>query len=265
MKIHNLVPAVMSEPGRLSTELARDKVGVVMKIFNEITRASVIMGIHVDAQTAKFNAKESIDHIKKTYPFAHVDDICNAITMGAYGQLKFEGQLTTLSASNIYQWYKELRLNHQDKMVSPPIAPANIEQEVTEEMKKHEMRESFSKFISDVKQHDIVLDIHFEKLLKMGLELTNEDKRKVFAEEMEKLVNNPPIELFYDKKNRELVREMQRYWDTLKDKDTYNYALMPHNPLQKKAVWFTKRTFAIRFCEKIGKEALLAKFDEIYG
>ena len=265
MKIHNLVPAVMSEPGRLSTELAKDKVGVVMKIFNEITRASAIMGIHVDAQTAKFNAKESIDFIKKTYPFAHVDDICNAITMGAYGQLKFEGQLTTLSASNIYQWYKELRLSHQDKMVSPPASPVNHEQEITEEMKKHEIRESFIKFISDVRQNDIVLDWHFDKLVKLGLELTSEEKRAVFNDEMAKLVDNPPIELFYDKKNRELVREMQRYWDTLEDKNSYNYNLMPKNPLHKKAVWGTKRTFAIRFCEKMGKDVLLAKFDEVYG
>lgn len=265
MKIHNLVPAVMTEPGRLSTELARDKVGVIMKIFNEISKASVIMGIHVDAQTAKFNAKESIDHIKKSYPFAHVDDICTAINMGAYGQLRFEGQLTTLSASNIYQWYKELRLNHQDKMMAPPPVQFNPVQEITEEMKKHEIRESFIKFISDVRQNDIVLDWHFDKLIKLGLDLTSEEKRAVFNDEMNKLVENPPVEFYRDKKNREYIREMQRYWDTLEDKNSYNYALMPHNPMHKRAIWATKRTFAIRFCEKMGKDVLLTKFDEVYG
>ena len=265
MKIHNLVPAVLNEPGRLSTELARDKTGVVMRIFQEITRAAVIMGIHVDAQTAKYNAKESIDFIKKNYPYAHVDDICKAINMGAFGQLKFDGQLSTLSASNIYQWYKELRLNHQDQMMSPPPAQFNPVEEVTEEMKKHEMKESFTRFISDVRQNDLVLDIHFDKLVKLGLILSNEDKREIFNQEMDKLVENPPLDFFRDKKNREYVREMQRYWDSLEDKHTYDYNLMPQNPMHKRAVWQTKRTFAIKFCQSITKDELLAKYDAIYG
>ena len=227
MKIYNLVPFEANQPGRINAEYQKDKQGVVLKIFEQINRAALIMGINVDAHVAKANAVEAIGYIKTNYPHAHIEDVCQAIKMGAFGQIKLDNQLNTLSASNIFQWYKEFRLNHQDKMVAPPPSPQAINSEPDEEEKKKIARQSFEKFISDVRNNDLILEIHFEKLLKLGLELTNEDKRKVFVVEMEKLINNPPIEFYEDRKKREQVREMNSYWDSLEDKFKYNYALMP--------------------------------------
>jgi cellobiose-specific phosphotransferase system component IIA len=264
MKIYNMVPAVISEPGRLSTELARDKQSVVLKIFEQISRAAVIMGINVEGASAKHNAIEAIDYIKKNYPYAHVDDICQAIKMGAFGQLKFDGQLSTLSASNIFQWYKDFRLNHQDKMVSPPPAVVVTNDEPDEQMKKDAIRASFINFITDPKANDILVDLHFDRLLKIGLNLSNEEKRESFNKEMTKIINNPPIEFYQNKKTREMVREIQTYWDSLEDKHKYNYSLMAENAMHKRAVWASKKDVCIKYIASQDKETLIKKFDEIF-
>jgi len=136
MKVLNLVPYQSQVPGRLAHELQNNRQGVVLRIFEEIMRSAVVMGISVEAKSAKMNAVEAIDKIKEVYPTAHIEDIAEAIKMGAFGQIKLDNQLHTLSASNIFQWYREFRANHQDKMKSPPPPPpAYKEFEVTEEMK----------------------------------------------------------------------------------------------------------------------------------
>lgn len=265
MKIYNLVPYEANEPGRLNAEYTRDKQAVVLKIFEQINRSALIMGINVDAHVAKANAVEAIGYIKNLYPHAHLDDVCTAIKMGAFGQIKLDNQLNTLSASNIFQWYKEFRLNHQDKMVAPPAPPVAYNAEPDEDKKKKIALESFTKFVSDVKGNDLILDIYFDKLLKIGLEVTSEKKRDVFNKEMEKLINNPPIEFYQDRKSREQVREIQSYWDSLTDKHKFNYALMPENIMQKRCVFNTKRALAIEFVSGQDKQTLINKFVEIYG
>jgi len=264
MKIYNLVPYEANQPGRLTAEYARDKQAVVLKIFEQINRSALIMGINVDAHVAKHNAVEAIGKIKTSYPHAHIDDVCLAIKMGAFGEIKLENQLNTLSASNIFQWYKEFRLNHQDKMVSPPPAPKPYITDPDEDVKKTIARMSFEKFISDVRNNDLIIEIHFDVLLKIGLELSNEEKRKVFNQQMEKLVNNPPIEFYTNKKSREQVRELQTYWDSLEDKDKYDYPRMSYNIMHKQAVRDTKKTIAIKYVGSMSKEEIMAKYDAIH-
>ncbi len=181
--------------------------------------------------------------------------------MGAYGQLKFEGQLSTLSASNIFQWYKEFRLNHQDKMVSPPASAKIEEPQYSSEMKDNVIKESFIKFISDPKQNDILLDMHFDKLVKIGLDLSKEHKRNLFNSELEKLIDNPPVEFYKDKKHREEVREIQNYYDSLEDKHKYDYNLMALNCMHKRCVRSTKLRTAIEFIREVGTEELIKRYE----
>lgn len=265
MKVFNLVPSVVSEPGRLSAELSRDKQKVILRIFEEITRCSVIMGINVEAQSAKHNAVEVVDFIKKQWPYAHIDDICQAIKMGAYGQLRFEGQLSTLSASNIYQWYKEFRMNHQDKMVAPPPAPPPAYPEITDNMKKTIVRESFESYIDDPEQRENMVELHYDRLVTLGLKLSNQEKIDAFNKEMHKIINNPPIDLYKDKKGRMQIREIQHYWDDLEDKTQYNYNLHSLNPLHKMAVYQSKVKLVNAWLKTQDKKELMKKFDEVYG
>lgn len=265
MKLYNMIPAKIDQPGRLSVELAQNKQQVILKIFEEIVKSAVIMGINVEAQSAKHNAVEVIDFIKKQWPYAHIDDICQSIRMGAYGQIRFEGQLSTLSASNIYQWYKEFRMSHQDKMVSPPPPPPPVYPEPTEDMKKAIIRDSFESYINDHEMKESMVELHFDKLISLGLDLSNDDKREAFQKELQRIIDNPPIDLYKDKKGRVSIREIQTYWDSLEDKNQYNYGLHSHNPLHKQAVTQSKVKIANGWLKKQDKVQLLKKFDEVYG
>lgn len=265
MKVFNMVPSVVNIPGRLSVELANNKQQVILKIFEEIVKSAVIMGINVEAQSAKHNAIEVVDHIKKQWPYAHIDDICQAIKMGAYGQLRFEGQLSTLSASNIYQWYKEFRMSHQDKMVSPPPPPPPVYPEPTEDMKKAIIRDSFESYIKDHELKESMVELHFDRLIALGLNLSNDDKREAFHKELQRIIDNPPIDMYKDKKGRASIREIQHYWDALEDKSQYNYALHSLNPLHKQAVVQSKVKLANAWLSKQDKDELLKKFDQVYG
>lgn len=265
MKVLNLIPQNVQVSGRLSHELANNKQQTVLRIFEEIVRNAVIMGISVEAQSAKRNAIEALDKIREVYPHAHLDDIAEAIKMGAFGQIKLENQLHTLSASNIFQWYREFRLNHQDKMKSPP-PPEYKEMEITEDMKTAMIRKSFFRFITAPLECDHMIDPYYDKLSSWGvLNASTEDKNLAYHYEVEKLVNNVPLEFMQDKATRTKVREFQRYYDEREDKLKMNFAMWADNPLHKRAVWASKRRLVLEFLKTADIQMLMDKFDEKHG
>lgn len=258
---------IQNLPGRLNHELANNRQGVVLRIFEEIMRSAVVMGISVEARSAKMNAVESLDKIREVYPMAVVEDIAEAIKMGAFGQIKLDNQLHTLSASNIFQWYREFRLNHQDKMKSPPPPPPAYQDfEITEEMKIAIMRKSFFRFITAPYECDHMMDLYFDKLTKWDvLRPSNEDKTNAYLSEVLKLVNNVPLEFMKDKASREKVREFQRYYDEREDKTKMDFTLWKENPLHKRAVFMAKRRLILDFLATTTTEELMAKFDRENG
>jgi hypothetical protein len=267
MKVMNLVPYNSALPGRLSHELANNRQAVVLRIFEEIVRNAVVMGISVEAQSAKRNAVEAIDEIKKVYPTAHIDDIAEAIKMGAFGHIKLDNQLHTLSASNIFQWYKEFRLHHQDKMKSPPPPPpAYKEFEVTEEMKVAIMRKSFYRFITAPNECDHMMDLYYEKLEKWDvLRPSTDAKNDAYQYEVFKLINNVPFEFMTDKASRTKVREFQRYYDELEDKRKIRFEMWAENPIHKRAVYMAKRKLIMDFLKTANTEELMDIFDSKNG
>ncbi len=266
MKVMNLVPYQDDVPGRIASELRRDKQSVIFKIFEEINRNALIMGISVDAGSAKANAVEAVDFIKNTFPTAHIDDICKSMRMGAYGQLRFDGQMNTLSASNIFQWYKLFRQDHQDKMVAPPAARLLPEPTITDNMKKEVVRESFINFITNPREYELIIPMHFDKLIQIGvLTLTDDEKRKAYLDEAFILVNNPPLDLMKDRKGRESVREYQTYYDSLEKKEDFKYHLYKDNPMHKTALFNAKKRIAINFLKNADKEQIIKLYDQTYG
>jgi len=267
MKVLNLVPYQSQVPGRLAHELQNNRQGVVLRIFEEIMRSAVVMGISVEAKSAKMNAVESIDKIKEVYPTAHIEDIAEAIKMGAFGQIKLDNQLHTLSASNIFQWYREFRANHQDKMKSPPPPPPEYKEfEVTEEMKNAVMRKSFYRFISEPDECDHMIELYYDKLTSWSvLNASTEVKNDAYQSEVFKLVNNVPFEFMQTKQLRTQVREFQRYYDDREDKTKMDFNMWKENPLHKRAVWASKRKILMDFLKTADKEQLMAKFDEKHG
>jgi hypothetical protein len=264
MKVLNLVPYNSQVPGRLIHELQNNRQGVVLRIFEEIMRSAVVMGISVEAKSAKMNAVEAIDKIKEVYPTAHIEDIAEAIKMGAFGQIKLDNQLHTLSASNIFQWYREFRTNHQDKMKSPPPPPPPYQEfEVTEEMKNAVMRKSFYRFITAPDECDHMIDLYYDKLSSWNvLNDSTEVKNDAYQSELLKLVNNVPLEFMQNKLMRTQVREFQRYYDEREDKNKMDFTLWKENPLHKRAVWSAKKKIIRDFLKTADVEMLMQKFDE---
>jgi hypothetical protein len=267
MKVMNLVPYNSQLPGRISHELQNNRQGVVLRIFEEIMRSAVVMGISVEAKSAKMNTVEAIDKIKEVYPTAHIEDIAEAIKMGAFGQIKLDNQLHTLSASNIFQWYREFRANHQDKMKSPPPPPAPYQEfEVTEEMKNAIMRKSFYRFISEPQECDHMIELYYDKLSSWDvLNASTEVKNEAYQSEVFKLINNVPLELMQNKVSRTQVREFQKYYDEREDKTKMDFTFWKENPLHKRAVWASKRKIIMDFLKTADKEKLMDKFDEKHG
>jgi hypothetical protein len=265
-KVMNLVPASNNLPGRLGVELANNRQAVVLRIFEEINRNAIVMGISVEAQSAKRNAIESIDRIKEEWPQAHIDDICEAIKMGAFGQIKLDNQLHTMSASNIFNWYKEFRMNHQDKMKSPPPPPPEYKEfMITEDMKTAMIRKSFFRFISDPNESDHMIEPYYDKLITLGvLRPSDEVKTLAYHAEIFKLVNNVPMDFMYDKPKRLKCREFQNYYDGLEDKTKINFSMWAENPLHKRAILMAKRKMVIDFLKTTDKNAVMDAFDKYH-
>ncbi len=112
-------PPIKHVPGRLAHEVSTDKGKVLAEIAVAITRAYATIGLHADGLKIKETTELSVKKILEIYPSAMIADICKAIEMAAFGQIKIEDQLTTISAGNIFQWYKILRTQHGDKLSIP--------------------------------------------------------------------------------------------------------------------------------------------------
>lgn len=265
MKVLNLVPYNAQNPGRLAYELKENKQKVILRIFEEIHRSALIMGISVDAQIAKQNAIESSEQIRKQYPHAHLDDICNAIRMGAFGQIKLENQLNTLSAANIYGWYREMRLNHQDKMTSPPPPPFK-EPEMTQDEIRQEMINGVERFLSDPNQLEALAPAQYDLLTKYDVLKASESERTdMYLAELYKLIENPPLEFMTNKQSREKVREIQNYYDSLEDKKKFKFLDFSDNPIHRRAIFNSKARLVTNFAKNCDKKETLKVFIENYN
>jgi hypothetical protein len=151
-------------------------------------------------------------------------------------------------------------------MFAPPPAPALPPPTITDDMKKEVIRQSFINFITDPVQYELIIPMHFDKLIEMKvLNLSDDDKRNAFLHELSKYVNNPPVNMMLDKQSREKVRAYQRYFDQLEDKKNFNYAMWNDHPLHKMILFGTKKRIAIEFLKNANKEELIKKYDETYG
>ena len=110
---------VANSPGRLMHEFNADPKSVVMKVNDALHKAALVMGLNADAKTLAITASEAVKKILDVYPHAPVDDVTLAISMASYGEIRLENQLTTISASNIYGWYKVFRHDHSHLSTIP--------------------------------------------------------------------------------------------------------------------------------------------------
>lgn len=260
-----LVSRLADEPGRLAHEFAQDPKEVILRVNDALNRAALVMGIHPDAKTLAITATEAVKKILEVYPHAPVEDLATAIRMASFGELRVENQLTTISAYNVYGWYKQFREDKSHLTAMPPAAAINImNPEPSQSEKLQIVRRAFVNFVTDPQFNDLSLDFQFNKLVDIGaFNPSAEDKRKYYFAEAFKATQAPPIEFLKDRDKR---RDVLSYQDLYKSEgENIKFAEVTENALHRFIIDRAKRTMLMDFMKSTSSEHLIQLFDAKYG
>jgi hypothetical protein len=260
-----LVARLSDEPGRLSREFADDPKAVILKVNDALNRAALVMGIHPDAKTLAITATESVKKILEVYPHAPVEDLVVAIRMASFGELRVENQLTTISAYNVYGWYKQFREDKSHLTTMPPAAAVNImSQEPSESEKSKIVRRAFVNFVTDPQFNDLSIDFQIDKLSQIGAFTPSaEQKRKYYFDEAFKATQAPPLEFLKDRDKR---RDVLAYQDKYQlEGESIKFAEVIDNALHRFIIDRAKRTMVMDFMKNSNSDDLIKLFDEKFG
>lgn len=250
----------LEKAGRLNYELGANRKDTLAKIAGDIHKAALVMGISVDGEKSVLTATEALKKILEVYPTAWLQDISKAIEMGSFGQLKFAEQLNTISALNIFQWYKELRLAHPDKIGEPHLTKYK-DPEMTKEEKYKLMVEGFKKFVNTQKDDEIAQIIFFDRFVKMELiQLSTEDKNARTKSEIENLIKNTPLEILADGSNRRAATAFKNYYNGLEEPRKINWKEWGDNPLVVEAIRRVKRSLVAECLDFYDVEDLITQY-----
>ncbi len=232
----------LQKSGRLNFELGSNRKDTLAKIAHDIHKAALVMGISVDGEKSAITASEALKKILEVYPTAWVQDISKAIEMGSFGQIKLPDQLNTLSAANIFQWYRELRLNHPDKIGHPMETTHKVPEPPKPEEKFQLMVSSFSDFIKDPKKNDFAGMIYYERFVKMGfIDFSPEYRISKTIAEIENLLKNYPIDILNDRIKRRQANEFRAYFNDLPEPKNIRWQIWNENPIVSTAISSVKK------------------------
>jgi hypothetical protein len=241
----------LEKVGRLNYELGANRKDTLAKIAGDIHRAALVMGIGVDGEKSALTAIEALRKILEVYPTAWVQDISKAIEMGSFGQLKFAEQLNTISALNIFQWYKELRIAHPHLIGEP--TKTYQEPEMTNEEKVKLSINGFKLFINTQSKDELAQIVFYDRLVKMGvIKPTSEGKNARTIAEIEKLIKNMPLEILQDSNERRAANAFKHYYNALEEPKKVAWGEWAENPLVADAIRRVKRSLvreALEFYE----------------
>lgn len=247
--------------GRLNYELGNNRKDTLAKIAGDIHKAALVMGIGVDGEKSALTAMEALRKILEVYPTAWVQDISKAIEMGSFGQIKLPDQLNTISALNIFQWYKELRTTHPQLIGEPQIKKE--EKEVTNEEKYKLSIEGFRIFLNSQKNDELAQIVFYDRFVKMGVvSPTVEDKNARTKAEIEKLLKNIPLEILQDSNERKAANAFRAYYNELEEPKKVVWADWANNPLLDEAIRRVKRLLMQEALEFYEKEELMTMYQE---
>lgn len=242
----------LEKHGRLAFELGNSRKETLAQIAADLHKAALVMGISIDGEKSAITAAEALKKISEVYPTAWLKDVSKAIEMASFGQIKLPDQLNTLSAANIFQWYRELRLNHPDK-VGVPHLHHHETQEVSPEEKAKMMIHSFGRFLETYQKDEIAQTVYFDRLVKIGaVDISNEAKNERLIEELRKLVSFFPTEILGDRALRKQAMEFKHFFADLPEPKTVRWSDWANNSLVVCAIRNLKRKLvveALDFCD----------------
>jgi hypothetical protein len=210
------------KPGRLSHEYNQDKEAVMVNMIAAISKAHQTMSLTPEPKKIKEAAEAAIKKIMEVYPSALIDDILKALEMASFGEIKLDDQLTTISAANIFGWYKKFRMDfgHLSKACPPPPPKEVVEYYAN---KKHEEAVAFYReWLFEPEKSMFGLHRYYDRLIEWKfIDPLPEFKTKVFNEVLAEFCKDMDPARIYtgypDFKERNLVKEMiQEFTETRK-------------------------------------------------
>lgn len=257
---------IANAPGRLMHDFEADPKSVVMKVNDALHKAALVMGLNPDAKTLAITASEAVKKILDVYPHAPVEDIALAVSMASYGEIKLENQLTTISALNVYQWYKSFRYEHSHRSTLPPPPPSNtMYAEPTEAEKRKLVRDGFVAFVTNPTFHDLTIDFQCKKLMDIGaFEPSIEERRSYYFREAFRQTQAPPIDFLKDRVKRKDVYAFQDLFKQHGESMVFTEELRS-NVMHKLIADNAKRQMVIDFMSMADKDELIKLYDEKYG
>ena len=243
--------------GSLNYEFGNNRKDTLARIAGDIHKAALVMGISVDSEKSVVTASEVLKKIIEVYPSAWVADISKAIEMGSFGQIRLTDQLNTISAANIFGWYKELRLTHPEKIGEPKNTPYQ-EKEMTNQEKYDLSVQGFKMFITTQKNDELAQLVFYERLVKMGLiNPTGDDKNAKTKAEIEKLLENCPLDILQDNNARRAASTFKAHYLELQEPKVVAWPEWASNPLVAEAVKRVKRSFVQMALKSMDTEEIL--------
>jgi hypothetical protein len=254
--------------GCLAYELATDRASVAIKLTKAIYKAAGVFGISLDSEKASFTINEIITKVVKDYPNAFIDDICLAIELASFGEIKLENQLTTISAHNVFMWYKEFRMNHSHK--SSKAFTVNRE-DTTEsepsEAEKYKIKyTAFERFMNDPINNEIGMVLYYDVMVKIGaIEVPSPtDRQNAYLELALEYSNSIPVDLLM---KNELRRKAYEFADYVKEYDKANvfrYDLWDKNPLHERVVRECKSRIILKTIKEKSPKTILELYKSKY-
>jgi hypothetical protein len=243
--------------GSLNYEFSNNRKDTLARIAGDIHKAALVMGISVDGEKSAITASEVLKKIIEVYPSAWVADISKAIEMGSFGQIRLPDQLNTISAANIFGWYKELRLTHPEK-IGEPKNTGYQEKEMTNEEKYNLSVQGFKMFITTQKNDELAQLVFFERLVKMGLISPKpEDKNSMTKAEIEKMLENMPLDILQDNNDRRAASTFKTHYLELDEPKTVVWSEWATNPLVAEAIKRVKRSLVKEALKSQDTESIL--------
>lgn len=217
--------------GRLHYELGVRKQETLTIVLGCAHKAAMVMGIGLDGERSAMAVREALKKILEVYPSAWVQDICKSIEMASFGQIKLADQLNTISAANIFNWYREMRINHPDK-ISEPTARNYTEEEMPTSRKIAIMVNAFNEFLTNKTTDEQWQTMYYDRLVKMGyINLTADQKINLMIQRIEPMLVSYPKEILFDGVIRRAANRFRDYYRELPDPKKVNWAEWADNPI----------------------------------
>ncbi len=253
---------IKEQPGRLAHEIAKNKTEVLVKLVGAITKGYEVLGLSSSGpEKIKLTAEEAIKKILEVYPGAMVADIVKALEMASFGQIKLPEQLNTISAANIFGWYRVFRSEHGHLMSIPMTKAPTQMPEPTLQERKAIMLKAFEAFISDPVKNDLATDIYFQKLIDMGSwNPTSQDRIDAYKKQAERLTENIPLEFLKDSVKRKQSYEFADYWKNRNQDEPIQFQIWKDNPISKLASENAKRDLIREFLKTANKQELIETY-----